>query len=140
MANEKQLKKIRNLYNEIAGRITDIGKKEKEMSAAQKTLLSDLTAVVAKYQDIDNIKKEDANLAKAALQTGKAVSKNLQRNNMLTRMGLNFQKLRIKFSSKINAEEKQVLLETTNINNRKIKFEKILYTYIISDFNNKTIQ
>ena len=43
-------------------------------------------------------------------------------------------------TSPFSIEEKQVLLETTNINNRKIKFEKILNTYIISDFNNKTIQ
>ena len=43
-------------------------------------------------------------------------------------------------TSPFSIEEKQVLLETININNRKIKFEKILNTYIISDFNNKTIQ
>ena len=43
-------------------------------------------------------------------------------------------------TSPFSIEEKQVLLETTNINNRKIKFETILNTYIISDFNNKTIQ
>ena len=43
-------------------------------------------------------------------------------------------------TSPFSIEEKQVLLETTNINNRKIKFENILNTYIISDFNNKTIQ
>jgi len=37
-------------------------------------------------------------------------------------------------------QEKQVLLETININNRKIELEKILSTYVIDDFSNKTIQ
>ena len=37
-------------------------------------------------------------------------------------------------------EEKQILLETTSIDNRKIKFEKILQTYVVDNFSNKTIQ
>jgi len=43
-------------------------------------------------------------------------------------------------ASPFSLEEKQVLLETININNRKKKLEKILNTYIFDEFNNKTIQ
>ena len=41
-------------------------------------------------------------------------------------------------ASPFSLEEKQ--LETSNINNRKIELEKILNTYIVDNFNNKTIQ
>ena len=43
-------------------------------------------------------------------------------------------------ASPFSLEEKQILLEAMNINNRKIQLEKILNTYIVDDFNNKTIQ
>ena len=44
-------------------------------------------------------------------------------------------------SHKIQAlEEKQALLETININKRKIELDKILNTYVVDEFNNKTIQ
>ena len=43
-------------------------------------------------------------------------------------------------ASPFSLQEKQVLLETININNRKIELEKILSTYVVDDFNNKTIQ
>ena len=43
-------------------------------------------------------------------------------------------------ASPFSLEEKQILLETKDINNRKIKLEKILNTYILDEFNNKTIQ
>ena len=43
-------------------------------------------------------------------------------------------------ASPFSLEEKQVLLETININNRKAELEKILNTYIVDNFNNKTIQ
>ena len=43
-------------------------------------------------------------------------------------------------ASPFSLQEKQVLLETININNRKIELEKILSTYVIDDFSNKTIQ
>ncbi len=43
-------------------------------------------------------------------------------------------------ASPFSLEEKQILLETSNINNRKIELEKILNTYIVDKFNNKTIQ
>ena len=43
-------------------------------------------------------------------------------------------------ASPFSLEEKQSLLETIDINNRKIELEKILNTYIVDNFNNKTIQ
>ena len=43
-------------------------------------------------------------------------------------------------ASPFSLEEKQILLETSNINNRRIELEKILNTYIVDNFNNKTIQ
>ncbi len=43
-------------------------------------------------------------------------------------------------TSPFSLEEKQVLLETIDINNRKTKLEKILNTYVVDNFNNKTIQ
>ena len=43
-------------------------------------------------------------------------------------------------ASPFSLDEKQVLLETIDINSRKIKLEKILDTYIVDNFNNKTIQ
>ena len=43
-------------------------------------------------------------------------------------------------ASPFSLEEKQILLETNNINKRKIQLEKILNTYVVDNFNNKTIQ
>ena len=43
-------------------------------------------------------------------------------------------------ASPFSLQEKQVLLETININNRKIELEKILRTYVVDEFSNKTIQ
>ena len=37
-------------------------------------------------------------------------------------------------------EEKQVLLETINLNERKLKLEEILKTYTLDNFGNKTLQ
>ena len=43
-------------------------------------------------------------------------------------------------ASPFSTEEKQILLETVDIENRKIKLEKILKTYVLDNFNNKTLQ
>ena len=43
-------------------------------------------------------------------------------------------------TSPFSIEEKQVLLETIDVKNRKMELEKILNTYVIDEFNNKTIQ
>ena len=46
----------------------------------------------------------------------------------------------LSMSSPFSLEEKQILLETMDINNRKIQLEKILNTYAVDEFDNKTIQ
>ena len=43
-------------------------------------------------------------------------------------------------ASPFSLAEKQILLETIDINNRKMELQKILNTYIVDNFNNKTIQ
>ncbi len=46
----------------------------------------------------------------------------------------------LSMASPFSTEEKQILLETLDINFRKIEFEKILNTYVLDEFDNKTIQ
>ena len=43
-------------------------------------------------------------------------------------------------ASPFSLEEKQILLETASLNNRKLKLEEILKTYILDNFSNTTIQ
>ena len=43
-------------------------------------------------------------------------------------------------ASPFSLEEKQVLLETINLNERKKKLEEILTTYTVDNFKNKTLQ
>jgi len=43
-------------------------------------------------------------------------------------------------ASPFSLEEKQVLLETINLNERRKKLEEILSTYKVDNFNNKTLQ
>ena len=46
----------------------------------------------------------------------------------------------LSMASPFSLEEKQVLLESKDLNNRKEKLEEILNTYILDNFNNKTLQ
>jgi len=46
----------------------------------------------------------------------------------------------LSMASPFSLEEKQILLETINLNERKKKLEEILSTYTIDNFNNKTLQ
>ena len=43
-------------------------------------------------------------------------------------------------ASPFSLEEKQVLLESKDLSLRKEKLEEILNTYILDNFNNKTLQ
>ena len=43
-------------------------------------------------------------------------------------------------ASPFSREEKQILLETIDVTNRKTELEKILNTYVSDNFNNTTIQ
>jgi hypothetical protein len=46
----------------------------------------------------------------------------------------------LSMTSPFTLEEKQTLLESKDLNNRKIQLEKILNTYILDNFNNTTVQ
>ena len=46
----------------------------------------------------------------------------------------------LSMASPFSLEEKQVLLESKDLNMRKEKLEEILNTYIVDNFNNKTLQ
>ena len=46
----------------------------------------------------------------------------------------------LSMASPISLEEKQTLLESININDRKLKLEKILKTYLMDNFGNNTLQ
>jgi len=46
----------------------------------------------------------------------------------------------LSMASPFSLEEKQILLEITNLNERKKKLEEILNTYVLDNFGNKTIQ
>ena len=46
----------------------------------------------------------------------------------------------LSMASPFSLEEKQILLETINLNERKKKLEEILSMYKLDNFNNKTIQ
>mgnify|MGYP003336763102 CR=1 FL=1 len=46
----------------------------------------------------------------------------------------------LSMASPFTLEEKQILLETEDLNLRKIKLEEILKTYTIDNFNNNTLQ
>ena len=46
----------------------------------------------------------------------------------------------LSMASPFSLEEKQILLETKNLNLRKIRLEEILNTYIVDNFSNTTLQ
>ncbi len=46
----------------------------------------------------------------------------------------------LSMASPISLEEKQTLLESLNINDRKLKLEEILKTYLMDNFGNNTLQ
>jgi len=58
----------------------------------------------------------------------------------LQKQSLNHTINTLSMASPFSLEEKQVLLETQNLNLRKIKLEEILKTYVADNFNNTTIQ
>ena len=47
---------------------------------------------------------------------------------------------KLAMASPFSSEEKQILLETINLNERKEKLKQILSTYSFDNFENKTIQ
>tara|TARA_B100000965_G_C19534526_1_gene732699 strand:+ start:157 stop:801 length:645 start_codon:yes stop_codon:yes gene_type:complete len=53
---------------------------------------------------------------------------------------LNYTINTLAMASPFSIEEKQTLLESVNINDRKLKLEKILKAYTLDEFGNRTIQ
>ena len=53
---------------------------------------------------------------------------------------LNYTINTLAMASPFSIEEKQTLLESVSINDRKLKLEKILKTYTLDEFGNRTIQ
>ena len=60
--------------------------------------------------------------------------------NELKKQSLNQTINTLAMASPFSLEEKQILLETSNLNERKKKLELILSTYSFGNFDNKTIQ
>ena len=96
------------------------------------------------YEDLEN-KKEELKFSDLEL-----IFKDLK--NLFVKQGyeINWKELEkqsldqtintLSMASPFSLEEKQVLLETTNLNERKKKLEEILSTYNFDNFENKTIQ
>ena len=58
----------------------------------------------------------------------------------LEKQSLNYTINTLSMVSPFSLEEKQILLETINLNERKKKLEEILKIYVNDDFSNKTLQ
>ena len=85
-----------------------------------------------KFTDLELIFKNLKNLFKK-----KGYSINWQE---LEKQSLNQTLNALVMASPFSSEEKQALLETKSTNKRKIELEKILNTYVVDEFSNKTIQ
>ena len=85
-----------------------------------------------KFSNLESIFKDLKSLFK---KKGYMIDwKNLEKQNLDQTINT------LSMASPFTLEEKQVLLETIDINSRKIKLEKILNTYVVDQFNNETIQ
>ena len=94
----------------------------------------DLDDKVEKFalKDLDKIFKDLKNLFE---KKGFLVDwSNLKKENFSNTLNT------LSMASPFSLEEKQVLLETKDLNTRKLMLEEILNTYIRDDFSNKTIQ
>ena len=94
----------------------------------------DLDDKVEKFalKDLDKIFKDLKNLFE---KKGFLVDwSNLKKENFSNTLNT------LSMASPFSLEEKQVLLETIDLNTRKLMLEEILNTYIRDDFSNKTIQ
>ena len=94
----------------------------------------DLDDKVEKFElkDLDKIFKDLKNLFE---KKGFLVDwSNLKKENFSNTLNT------LSMASPFSLEEKQVLLETQDLNTRKLMLEEILNTYIRDDFSNKTIQ
>jgi len=85
-----------------------------------------------KFSDLELIFKE---LKSLFIKEGYTINwKELEKQNLDKTINT------LSMASPFSLEEKQILLETINLNERKKKLEEILSTYTIDNFNNKTLQ
>ena len=96
--------------------------------------IKDLDEKVDKYtlKDLDKIFKDLKNLfEKKGFMVDWSNLKKQDFSNTLNTLSM---------ASPFSLEEKQVLLETKDLNTRKLRLEEILKTYTLDEFSNKTIQ
>lgn len=96
--------------------------------------IKDLDEKVDKYtlKDLDKIFKDLKNLFE---KKGFLVDwSNLKKQDFSNTLNT------LSMASPFSLEEKQVLLETKDLNTRKLRLEEILKTYTLDEFSNKTIQ
>ena len=85
-----------------------------------------------KFSDLDKILK---NLKTLFKRQGYVINwKDLQNQSLDQTINT------LSMASPFSLEEKQILLEATNLNKRREKLEEILHTYILDKFSNTTIQ
>ncbi len=96
----------------------------------EKDMIEDYNEI--KFSDLELIFKNFKNFLN---KKGYVIDwKNLEKKNLDQTINT------LAMASPFSLEEKQILLETTNVTTRKYELEKILKTYIFDEFNNKTIQ
>ena len=99
-----------------------------------KSYIDDLDEKVDKFKlkDLDKIFKDLKNLfEKKGFMVDWSNLKKQDFSNTLNTLSM---------ASPFSLEEKQVLLETKDLNTRKLRLEEILKTYTLDEFSNKTIQ
>jgi hypothetical protein len=85
-----------------------------------------------KFSDLELIFKE---LKSLFIKEGYTINwKELEKQNLDKTINT------LSMASPFSLEEKQILLETINLNERKKKLEEILSTYTVDNFSNKTLQ
>ena len=140
ITNFKKIKENRFLI-ELRGLIRfktlkEIGsnKKYREFEVDFNEYLDDLTEEVEKieFSDLELIFKDLKSLFE---KRGFIINwKALEKQNLNETINA------LAMASPFNLEEKQILLESKNLNSRKTKISEILSTYIYDEFNNTTIQ
>jgi len=99
-----------------------------------KSYIDDLDEKVDKFKlkDLDKIFKDLKNLfEKKGFMVDWSNLKKQDFSNTLNTLSM---------ASPFSLEEKQVLLETKDLNSRKLRLEEILKTYTLDEFSNKTLQ
>ena len=87
------------------------------------------------FQKVQNNKKKSSSLKGLFKKQGYEINwKEIEKQSLDQTINT------LSMASPFSLEEKQVLLETKELNLRKKKLEEILNTYVLDNFNNKTLQ